>query len=126
VKRLILALAAVAIVLAACNRNAAETPAASVPAPAASASTTPAPMPMPPAAATPKTATATGVVKSIDPVAKTITIEHGPVESLGWPGMTMAFKAPDSDLSAVRVGDNVTFEFISSGMDGTIVTLSKQ
>jgi len=120
-KRLIPTLAAAAIVLAAGNQKAAEAPAAAAPAPA-----TPAAMPAEPAVATPKTAAATGVVKSIDAVAKTIVIEHGPVESLGWPGMTMTFQAPTADLAAIKVGDNVAFEFTSSGMDGTITSLSKQ
>ena len=99
------------------------------PAPAA---TTPAPAEAEPAAAgaAPETAeakraTATGVVQSIDTAAHTVTIAHGPVEALGWPGMTMTFKAPGVDLSTLKDGDNVTFEFTSTGMDGKIESISK-
>jgi Cu(I)/Ag(I) efflux system protein CusF len=118
-KRLIPILIASTLALAACNQ-ANETPAATAPAPVSTAPSAPAPM------ASPKTASATGVVQSIDAAAKTITIAHGPVESLGWPGMTMTFLAPGADLAAFKAGDNVSFEFTSTGMDGTIVALSKQ
>lgn len=56
-------------------------------------------------------ATASGVVRSVDTAAGTVTIEHGPVPALGWPGMTMAFAAPGVDLSTLHAGDNVDFEF---------------
>jgi len=48
------------------------------------------------------------------------------VDALGWPGMTMAFQAPNTDLSALKAGDKVTFEFESTGMNGTIVSINKQ
>jgi len=91
-------------------------------APAPSATTPAAPAP----AVAAKRATATGVVQSIDATAKTIAIAHGPVDALGWPGMTMTFQAPNTDLSTLRAGDKVTFEFDSTGMDGTIVAITKQ
>lgn len=97
--------------------------ATNTPAPAASSEPAPAPAPAPSAAST---ASATGVVEAVDPAAKTITIAHGPVDALKWPAMTMAFKAPDADLSAIKQGDHVTFEFTSSGMDGTITTITRQ
>lgn len=86
----------------------------------------------PTAQATPATAaamtsaSATGVVTAVDPSAKTVTIEHGPVAALQWPAMTMTFQAPDADLAAIKSGDRVSFEFKSSGMDGTITALSRQ
>jgi Cu(I)/Ag(I) efflux system protein CusF len=99
------------------------------PAPAAS---TPAPAEAEPAAARDaveaagaKRATATGVVQSIDAAAHTVTIAHGPVEALGWPGMTMTFQAPGVDLSTLKAGDSVSFEFVSTGVDGTIGSISK-
>lgn len=89
-----------------------------------------APEPAAPAARTdsapPSTATsasATGVVESVDPAAKTVTIAHGPVAVLQWPAMTMTFKAPDADLGAIKPGDQVRFDFVSSGMDATITML---
>jgi Cu(I)/Ag(I) efflux system protein CusF len=82
---------------------------------------------MAPEASTPAaTASATGTVKAVDVAAKTITIEHGPVEALQWPAMTMTFKAPDVDLGSVQPGQTVTFEFTSTGMDGTIIAIAQQ
>lgn len=99
-------------------------PAADAPAPAAVEPAPPATPP--PAPAQTRRATATGVVESIDTTARTITVAHGPVDALGWPGMTMAFQAPNTDLSTLKAGDNVRFEFDSSGMDGTIVSITRQ
>jgi Cu(I)/Ag(I) efflux system protein CusF len=122
-KRLVLLLAV--LIVAACNRAPEPaSPAAEAPAPAAAEPAPPATPP--PAPAEIKRATATGVVESIDATAKTITIAHGPVDALGWPGMTMSFQAPNTDLSTFKAGDNVSFEFDSSGMDGTIVSITKQ
>ena len=72
------------------------------------------------------TASGNGVVESVDAAAKTVTIAHGAVESLEWPAMTMTFQAPDSDLSALKQGDKVSFEFTSVGMDGTITSITHQ
>jgi Cu(I)/Ag(I) efflux system protein CusF len=116
-----------ALILAGCNRAPdAPAPAAEAPAPAPAVSE-PAQPPAPaPAPAGIKRGSATGIVQSIDAAAKTITIAHGPVDALGWPGMTMTFQAPNTDLSAIKAGDNVDFEFDSSGTDGTIVSITKR
>ena len=110
------------LLLASCN-DASEPaePAATASAPATSA-------PAPAAAPAPeaKRASATGVVQALDATAQTVTIAHGPVDALGWPGMTMTFQAPGVDLSAIEAGDHVGFEFTSTGMDGTIVSITKQ
>jgi Cu(I)/Ag(I) efflux system protein CusF len=123
-KRLILPVAV--LLVAGCSRAPEPpAPAADTPAPAAT-------QPAPPAASAPapaaeaKRATASGVVQSIDATAQTVTIEHGPVEALAWPGMTMTFQAQGIDMSAIKAGDNVAFEFDSTGMDGTIVSITKQ
>ena len=76
--------------------------------------------------ATATTASATGTVQSVDASAGTVTIDHGPVEALQWPAMTMTFRAPDVDLAAIEKGDQVSFEFTSTGMDGTITSITKQ
>ncbi len=34
-----------------------------------------------------------GVIKAIDSKAGTLTIQHGPIAAVGWPAMTMTFKA---------------------------------
>jgi len=107
------------LLLAACNAAPEATPATTA------APTATAPAPAAPAA-TSKRGSTTGVVQSIDTAAKTITIAHGPVEGLGWPGMTMTFQAPNTELAAFKAGDHVAFEFDSTGMDGTIVAIAKQ
>jgi len=71
-------------------------------------------------------ASANGVVEAVDTAARTITIAHGPIDALQWPAMTMTFKAPDADLSAIKKGDHVAFEFTSTGMNGTITTITRQ
>src|SRR3970040_165523 len=60
-----------------------------------------------PAAAT---ASGSGEVAALDPAAGTVTINHGPIEALEWPAMTMTFAAPDVDLGAIKQGDTVRFE----------------
>ncbi len=42
-----------------------------------------------------------------------ITLSHGPIATLKWPAMTMAFKLPRGGLPVrAAVGDRVTFEFV--------------
>ncbi len=70
------------------------------------------------------TASATGTVKSIDVASGKIVIDHGPVDSLKWPAMTMGFKATPEQLASVQAGQQVEFEFESQGMDATIARIS--
>lgn len=76
--------------------------------------------------ATATTASATGTVQAVDASAGTVTIDHGPVDALQWPAMTMTFQAPGVDLAAIEKGDQVSFEFTSTGMDGTITSITEQ
>lgn len=63
-----------------------------------------------PASAT-KTGKGTGVIIEIDAKAGTVTIKHQPIASLGWPAMTMGFKAtPSSLLKGLKVGQKVAFD----------------
>ena len=65
---------------------------------------------------------ATGTVKSVDPAQGKVTIAHGPVESLKWPGMTMAFSVTDKTaFSKLKAGSKVEFTFTSQGSSYTIV-----
>lgn len=115
-----LALASFVLLVSACN--AAPEPAT----PATPPSTpTPAAAQAPPAGEA-KQASATGVVQTVDLAAQSLVIKHEPVESLGWPEMTMTFQAPGVDLSGIQAGDAVDFEFTSTGMDGTITSISKK
>jgi Cu(I)/Ag(I) efflux system protein CusF len=70
------------------------------------------PAAQPPAAeAAVKTAAATGVIKEIDAKTGLVLIKHDPIESLGWPEMTMNFRVvPAELLKDVKVGDKIKFE----------------
>jgi Cu(I)/Ag(I) efflux system protein CusF len=72
------------------------------------------------------TAAASGVVEAVDVAGRAITIAHGPVDALKWPAMTMTFQALDADLGSIKPGDHVAFEFRSTGMNGTITTITRQ
>ena len=67
---------------------------------------------------------ATGTVTKVDPAAGRITINHGPVASMSWPSMTMAFDVQDKKLAEkVKQGDKVEFEFTSSGRKNVITLI---
>jgi Cu(I)/Ag(I) efflux system periplasmic protein CusF len=67
---------------------------------------------------------ASGKVTKVDPAKGTVTIAHGPVASINWPSMTMAFKARDKAmLDKVKPGDNIEFSFTSSGKDYVITDM---
>lgn len=74
-----------------------------------------------------QTAQGQGTVKALDPAKQQITLTHGPIESLGWPGMTMPFKVADgASTEGLSVGDEVSFEVRKSGNDITITEISQQ
>ena len=51
-----------------------------------------------------------GVVKKVDKARGKVTIEHGPLENLGMPGMTMAFGVKDAAmLDQLKEGDHISF-----------------
>ncbi len=54
--------------------------------------------------------TGTGIVRGVMAGHGMLTLEHDPVEALGWPAMTMDFTVLDGvDLSGFREGDRVRF-----------------
>jgi Cu(I)/Ag(I) efflux system protein CusF len=58
---------------------------------------------------------ASGKVTKIDPAAGRVTIAHGPVASLKWPPMTMAFEVKDKALfDKLQQGANIEFSFVQS------------
>lgn len=67
-------------------------------------------------ATTPASAQASGTIKAINMQKSTVTIAHGDIPALKWPAMTMGFKATPEQLEALRVGEQVEFEFNSEGM----------
>ncbi|HLF10294.1 MAG TPA: copper-binding protein [Gammaproteobacteria bacterium] len=67
---------------------------------------------------------AEGTVNSIDAAAGMVNISHGPVESAGWPAMTMSFKLADPDAAAgLAAGQRVDFAFTTEG-GGTVTRIA--
>lgn len=98
--------AGMALGLAACNQPR-ETPAATGE-PAAGAADM-ATMPMT-ADVGAQTGTGTGAITAVDTDAGTITVDHGPIPSLGWPAMTMRFNASPAILEAASTGGRIAFD----------------
>ena len=81
-----------------------------------------------PAAGAPETSaqvhSATGEVTEI--ADDRVTIAHGPVETIGWPSMTMGFRAASPEMvQGIGVGDSVTFQFREADGDYELTSLSK-
>ena len=61
---------------------------------------------------------ASGTVSSVDRDRGKVTIKHGPVPSLNWPGMNMAFGVKDKALlDKVKPGQKIEFSFVEQGRD---------
>lgn len=68
---------------------------------------------------------ADAVVKELDAAQGRVTLAHGPVKSLGWPAMTMAFGIKDKALlDKLAVGAKVHVVF-KKERDGYVVTSVK-
>jgi Cu(I)/Ag(I) efflux system protein CusF len=70
------------------------------------------------------TAEGVGQIKSVDAKAGTVTIHHGPIAALGWPAMTMTFKATPEALQAAKAGQTVKFTLKTP--DNQIVAIQPQ
>jgi Cu/Ag efflux protein CusF len=69
----------------------------------------------------------TGTVTAIDKTAGAITLDHGPIDAVKWPAMTMEFKAtPASLLDTVKVGDKVSFELKMADGTGEVTAIAVQ
>ncbi len=69
---------------------------------------------------------ANGRIDDIDAKNATATIEHGPVESLKWPSMTMEFTFANSALlSGLKPGASIDFEFVERGQGEWVITAVK-
>lgn len=67
---------------------------------------------------------ASGKVTKVDRPAGRVTIAHGPVESLKWPPMTMAFEVKDKALlDKAKVGQTIDFSFVESGRKHVITAI---
>lgn len=69
----------------------------------------------------------TGAVTQVDAAAGTVTINHGPIEAVSWPAMTMQFTAENpAILQGIAVGDNVSFELKSATETSVVTSVQKQ
>ena len=110
--------AALSMTLAACGSGTTNNSAAAQQAAPAAAQS-------PDTAAGAKVYSATGDVTEIS--GDRVTISHGPVEGIGWPPMTMGFKAGSPEMiRGINVGDLVAFQFQKDGESYTLTSLSKQ
>jgi Cu(I)/Ag(I) efflux system protein CusF len=65
---------------------------------------------------------AVGVVRKIDAAQSKVVVQHEPIESLGWPGMTMAFRVRDAKLlDGLAPGKKVRFAFVQE-TGGYVIT----
>jgi Cu(I)/Ag(I) efflux system protein CusF len=69
----------------------------------------------------------TGVITAIDAKANTLTIRHGPIPAVGWPAMTMTFKAsPPALLKDLRVAEKIGFDVTTYGMAAEVTGVRPQ
>ena len=65
-----------------------------------------------------------GVITAINAKAETITIKHGAIPAVGWPAMTMTFKAnPPALLYGRHVGERVGFDLMIQGMKAQVTSV---
>ena len=66
-----------------------------------------------------------GVVTAIDPKAGTLTIQHGPISGVGWPAMTMTFKArPTALLKGLKAGQKIAFDTTVLGASAEVTAVA--
>ena len=66
---------------------------------------------------------AEGTIKTLDAKSGSLSIAHGPVESLKWPAMTMDFKsANDALLAGLKPGAIIAFEFVERSPGEWVIT----
>lgn len=70
-----------------------------------------------------KTHKGAGTVKKVDSAAGKVTIAHGPIKTMNWPGMNMTFTVKDKVLLGTFSQDKkVEFEFVQQGSDYVITS----
>lgn len=83
--------------------------------------------PVSPAASAAKVGKGTGTITALDPRAGTVTIKHGPIPAIGWPAMTMTFRAsPPTLLKSLRPGQRVAFTAKAQGMNAEVTAIKPQ
>lgn len=67
-----------------------------------------------------------GRIDDYDPKTGMASIEHGPIDSLKWPAMTMEFKVANEGLvKALKPGARIDFEFVERGPGEWVITTIK-
>ena len=75
----------------------------------------------------PAGASASGVIREIDRANSRIKLDHGPIPSIGMPGMTMTFKVKNPALlDQAKQGDQVNFEIEQSGLGWIITNVNRK
>jgi Cu/Ag efflux protein CusF len=70
---------------------------------------------------------AEGTVEEIDSKTGTVSLAHGPIASLKWPAMTMAFKVANvALLKDLKPGAKVAFEFVERAPGEWVITSVKK
>lgn len=70
-----------------------------------------------------KTHHAIGIIKQIDMAKGNITISHGPIASLQWPAMAMAFAVEDKkSLNKLAEGQKIEFDLAEKTKGQYIIT----
>ncbi len=73
----------------------------------------------------PAEAQGVGIVKAIDTGKGTITLQHQAITAIGWPAMTMTFKAaPLALLQKAKVGEQVRFTLHPAGIASTVTAIA--
>lgn len=64
-----------------------------------------------------------GTVKKVDAAAGKLNLDHGPIASLGWSGMTMDFQVKNPVLlKGIKPGQKVDFDLAADGPGKFVVT----
>lgn len=73
-----------------------------------------------------KSYTVQGEVVAVDRSAAKVKLKHEAVPELDWPAMTMIFPVENkSQLDALKVGDQVGFEFVRTNSGSPLITRIK-
>ena len=75
-------------------------------------------------AETGQTYSGTGKVTAV--AGNQVTIQHGPIEGIGWPAMTMSFTDRDGLREGIQAGDQVDFSFRQDGGTFVLTSLRKR
>ncbi|MBB1177683.1 copper-binding protein [Brevundimonas aurantiaca] len=122
--RTLIALAGLTMALSACGQPADTAPAEpNAAAPVDTASTAGAADTATSPDAAPRSGSGVGVVTAVDAAAGAVTIDHEAIPAVGWPAMTMSFKASPAVVQQAAVGDRVQFDLEVQGNAGEITAI---